>query len=702
MREVKTCGRCRHFKRRCDLLKPACSRCIQASTHCNYNSDEGGSADSFSSVDTPSTATTTSFSFVPINAAPISAVPANAVPSGAISVLANPVGGPAFVPSITATSPPTNDDISSNPTNHHGLISPSTSTESPEPQPSTVDNVPAPEESTASVEPPAPAQRIIRKRKRNCLSCLRCHRLKVKCDKELPCGRCKSSGNGRECYYTYNKGPNGGKFPCPSAPTSNKVEETKTVLATWQVQHKVRGSSHWRDLMTKIGALTQMKSHSLAAALEDVATNACLANFTLPGNFPFGTPGASKYYTRDAVTRLLATEKANVGKYIQGYVELLDVVNPILDFDIFEREVERYWVDPHAVNLCWLSQFLMVLGLGCFVACNESPVAVELMMGAEACLMQTPWSFRPTLLSLKTMALMVVAKQVCNATCWSVDSCWSFLGMLVRTAFIYGLPQDTSTGGDPTQSAEENDARKKLWLTILYLDIKVAMCTGMPPLTRPDELGSLKKIPDWGASDSLQMVLYQSLPTVLTVMSQINSKKDQIAYPDVLRYNTQIRELMAHAERICPNELQRMTVDIFLRRCLMVLHRPFALHQEGPIMFPESYWSSLECCIKLLMNYREMWSGESDKRLDLLGRAYVLDFFSGSLTTYIHVLREDAPLAGAESMGCIIPPKQLILELLRDCVEIWSPEKDKSVCYRTGYNLLEAVLNLLPKNLANE
>ncbi|KOS16986.1 Activator of stress protein 1 [Escovopsis weberi] len=450
--------------------------------------------------------------------------------------------------------------------------------------------------------------------------------------------------------------------------------------------------------MTKIGSLTKTQSSTLTAALEDVATNACLANFTLPGNFPFGTPGATKYYARDAVTRLLASERPNVERYTQAYVELLDVVNPILDVQIFRQEVDRYWQESHAANLCWLSQFLMVIGLGCFVACDESPVATELMMAAEACLMQTPFSFRPTLLSLKTMALMVVAKQVCNATCWSVDSCWSFLGLLVRTAFIYGLPQDTSQGGDPTQTPEENDARKKLWLTILYLDIKVAMCTGMPPLTRPDELDGLKKIPEWGAADSLQRVLYQSLPTVLTIMSHINSRKEQIAYPDVLRYNGQIRELMAHAQRVCPDPLQRMTLDIFLRRCLMVLHRPFALHQEGPVMFPESYWSSLECCITLLMSYRDMWSGESSKRLDLLGRAYVLDFFSGSLTTYIHILREDAPLAGPESMGCVIPPKQLILELLKDCVEIWSPEKDRSVCYRTGYNLLEAVLNLLPKN----
>lgn len=101
--------------------------------------------------------------------------------------------------------------------------------------------------------------RITRKRKRNCLSCLRCHRLKVRCDKELPCGRCKTSGNSRECYYSYNKGRNNeGKFPSVSGPMGTRDDE-KTISASWQVQHKVRGSSHWRDLMAKV----KSRSHTL-------------------------------------------------------------------------------------------------------------------------------------------------------------------------------------------------------------------------------------------------------------------------------------------------------------------------------------------------------------------------------------------------------------------------------------------------------
>jgi hypothetical protein len=449
----------------------------------------------------------------------------------------------------------------------------------------------------------------------------------------------------------------------------------------------------------QIGALTTLESSPLASALEGVATNACLANFTLPGNFPFGTPGATKYYARDSVTRLIDSERGNCQKYIDVYVELLDSVNPIIDLPEFTRELEQYWQDPHAFNLCWLSQLLMVMGLGCFASSEESHVATELMMAAEACLMQTPFMFRPTLLTLKTLCLMVVAKQVCNATCWSVDSCWSLLGLLIRMAFIFGLPQQKDEKDDEIKDPVERDQRRKLWLTILYIDIKVAMCTGMPPLTRPDELGCLRRnVSEWNGlqPDSLQMVLFQSLPTVLDVVAQVNSQADQVSYPDVLRYNSQLRQLMTHAQRVCSGKLQRITVDIFLRRCLMVLHRPFALHPEGPLMFPESYWGSLECSLALLVHYRELWCVENSLRLDLVGRAFVLDFFSATLTASLHVLRKDAPLAAAQSTECEIPPRQIILDTLRSCIDIWAGEQNSSVCYRTGYKLLVAVLELLP------
>lgn len=438
-----------------------------------------------------------------------------------------------------------------------------------------------------------------------------------------------------------------------------------------------------------------MAQSPLAKVLEGVATNACLANFSLPGNFPFGTPGATKYYARDTITRLIAGEKDNIEEYLGRYQDMLEVVNPVVEMPTFREEIERYWQEPNTVGLCWLAQFLMVLGLGSFTSGDDPAVAIEFMMAAEACIMQTPFMFRPTISTVRTFTLMVVAKQICNATCWAMDSSYTLMGHLVRLAFILGLPQERNDNDEELRDPEEKETRRKLWLTILYLDIKVSMCTGMPPLTRPEELGGLRDMPHWRAPDSLQMVLYQALPIVLNILAQMNSKRDPISYPDVLRYSAQLRELMGHAKRVCQAPLQRITIDIFLRRCLMVMHRPFALHADGPTMFPESYWSSLECSLALLFHYRELWDPDTTQALDLVGRPFVLDIFSATLTTCVHMLRQDAPLSEAAATGCLIPPRQLILETLVSCVDIWAGEQEKSVCWRTGYHILQALMVIL-------
>ncbi|KAF4975697.1 hypothetical protein FZEAL_7552 [Fusarium zealandicum] len=676
-REVKTCDRCRHFKRGCDLIKPSCSRCIQAGVRCSFDTPAAAQRTSASTITVP-------IVDVAYSASLGSAASNPPQPSTSTSVTSSLSPGRESQPSRSSGNP--TSAVASN-------ASPASSAQTSGSGQPAAPADPAPEPDAPESNGPASSQRVVRKRKRNCLSCLRCHRLKVKCDKELPCGRCKSSGNGRDCYYSFNKGPNSGKFPCPTAQTG---EDGKGPQATWQIQHKVRGSSHWRDLMTKISKLTSMDATPLALALEGVATNACLSNFSLPGNFPFGTPGAAKYFAREAVTKLVEVEKPKCQAYIQRYLDLLETVNPVLDVDLFIQEVDQYWIDPSAASLDWMSMFLMVLGMGCFSSVEEPHQATELMMAAEACLVQTPVMFRPTFLSLQSLTLMVVAKHICNPTCWAIDSCWTLLGLVVRTAFIYGLPQETGGEKDESLDVTERDARQRLWLTILYLDIKVSMCNGMPPVTRPADLCSMRNTPDWDQPDNLHMVLYRALPLVLEILGHVNSKDNQVSYTEVLRYNAQIRELMAYARRVCSSQLQRITIDIFLRRCIMVLHRPFAMHAEGPGVFPESYWGSLECSLGLLMHYREMWSSDRALRLDLVGRAFVLDFFSAALTACLHVLREDAPLAAAPVMDCQIPPRQIILDTLKSCFDIWSVERESSVCYRTGYAILMALLEVLP------
>lgn len=423
----------------------------------------------------------------------------------------------------------------------------------------------------------------------------------------------------------------------------------------------------------------------------------CLSRINLPHNFPFGGLEATKYYSRDAVTRLIESQRSKCLAYIDSYFELWDTINPVVDREIFSEEVERYWLNPGSADFSWLSQFLMVLGMGCFGLSDEPPEAIELMVAAGACLMQTKFMLRPNLLDVKALCIMVLAKVACNPVCWAQDSCWALQGTLMRTAHILGLPDEGSITGTPPRAPAERMAFRRLWLTIMYMDVKCALCIGMTPHTIPEYLiGYDADSPDWGPGDSMQKVLCQSLPTVLQVVTEINSKEFRVSYPDVLRYNSKLRELMLIAKQTCVNPTQRILTDLLLRQCLMVLQRPYAMHNDGPRLYPDSYWGSLECAMALLMHFREFWCDTTHRRMDLAGRPFIVDIFTATLTAYVHILRAEAPLSDATAKNVAIPPRQIILDLLSSCVEIWQAEDHRSYCWHVANQLHQTVLSLIP------
>lgn len=185
-RGITTCVRCRTLKVRCDHAKPACSRCKQANVECSLNQR--------SSPDV--------------------------VISHESSVYSTRSASDASTPSTIPTDPaladsPTSDD----PTSKLSEL--------------------AKRKSTSN----------IKKRNRACLSCTRCHRLKVKCDKGQPCARCRSSGFARQCEYTHRIEPNPDGIVASHAFIISEATPGR-ILSAWK-SHP-RGSSHWRDLMTKV------------------------------------------------------------------------------------------------------------------------------------------------------------------------------------------------------------------------------------------------------------------------------------------------------------------------------------------------------------------------------------------------------------------------------------------------------------------
>jgi len=177
IREIQTCTRCKDSKRRCDKLKPSCSRCQRAGQICIY---------------------------------------------------------PEAISKETSIEPRTGRRAPRQPGARgegSGLLSPSSSSRSS----------PLEEES-------APG-RVIKKRDRATLSCTRCHRLKVKCDKKQPCcSRCARLGHGRDCVYTHKVQP----LPL-AGPFVVDGEDAETIVSLWFLRK--RGSSHWKALLMRVGGI---------------------------------------------------------------------------------------------------------------------------------------------------------------------------------------------------------------------------------------------------------------------------------------------------------------------------------------------------------------------------------------------------------------------------------------------------------------
>ncbi len=130
--------------------------------------------------------------------------------------------------------------------------------------------------------------------------------------------------------------------------------------------------------------------------------------------------------------------------------------------------VDKFWNDPKSIEVSWLASFLMVLALGSFAVTREPDPTAEFCMAAEACLSKTPFMALPDISTIRTLCLIVLAKQTVNATCQTFDSCWALLGIVMRAAVGMDLNRQAEPQSQSVEALRERQSGRMLWMSIVY------------------------------------------------------------------------------------------------------------------------------------------------------------------------------------------------------------------------------------------
>jgi len=321
---------------------------------------------------------------------------------------------------------------------------------------------------------------------------------------------------------------------------------------------------------------------------------------------------------REAVpSREMADQLVNL------YFNSSESIYRILHLPSFWQEYEQHWQQPNATNPIFILKLLLVMSIGSILYQGPDAQlyrreATKWVFAAQAWLSSPFEKGRLHTSAIQLQCLLLLARQDHSI---SGDLVWISAGSLLRTAVQMGYHRDPKLL--PKMSALQAETRRRLWATILEINLQSAVDSGMPLLlsledfdTEPpanvDDADINERTPDPVASKpsttftrtSIQIALLKSFAIRLQVVKFANNIRGEPSYDDVLRvgsalskelkentmFISRVNQTREPAKKI--SQLQQNLFDLAIRRFLLLVHRPFAA--KG-LTDPHYYFSRKVC-----------------------------------------------------------------------------------------------------------
>lgn len=317
-----------------------------------------------------------------------------------------------------------------------------------------------------------------------------------------------------------------------------------------------------------------------------------------------------------------------VDHLLRLYLDTFETTYRILHTPTFLKEYDDYWDSTKPVDMAFVAQLLAVMAAGsCFYVpppgqddrdIFQKP-AIRWVMGVQSYVSCTFVSPDIDFRMLQTQSLLLVARL---GVASDGDVSWASAGSLIRSAMTMGLHRDPTRF--PKSRPFYSETRRRLWATIVELDLAISLERGVPPTVDLDEC-DCDSPSNWDDSELVvdmennpgppnakiytqnfyQTLLTKTLHLRYRIVKKINSLKFNLTYDDALQMGDEISRAMQDASSLfeenasimLPEESGRhrfaQSLHLFImRKFLLALHRPFSL---SVVRLPKCSYSRKIC-----------------------------------------------------------------------------------------------------------
>ncbi|KXJ95153.1 hypothetical protein Micbo1qcDRAFT_200584 [Microdochium bolleyi] len=294
---------------------------------------------------------------------------------------------------------------------------------------------------------------------------------------------------------------------------------------------------------------------------------------------------------------------------VDNYLRISESVHRVVHVPTFRSRYEQVWAAPDAVDQAFMVQLHLVMAIGSTVLDADFSMrntAVRWVYEAQWWMIAPSFKKRLTMTDLQSMILACLAREFVGV---DADLTWMPVGWLLRVAIQMGLHRDPSRL--PPTDVLQAEMRRRLWGTILELNVQTSLSTGSPVLlslsdfdTEPpadmddDDLAattsSTALVRDAGkcTDTTLPLALRATLPIRLAICRFLNDLGAVNAYDRTMELHENLAGIhRSVSRRLAAAETsgrklslyQRQVFDCTVRHYFLAIHIP---HQEMALKEP--------------------------------------------------------------------------------------------------------------------